>query len=256
MLILYILLHTKDSNDINIKPNTPLLPSYGKTKLQFLISSELHNFFKSTQLRVPSCLRRSTTIWNKRIVKSIAFLCRYLMYSGLLLKCISSVNKALAYSFLKSKKQSINNFYKDETYLLDKKRTNTIKYGLNSRRHWQIFSYLNYKLYLLKPLFYFYIYKVDKQIYKNSRGKSGKYTFLWKYVQPAKRMNLIVNQLAKDIRFNSHKNFHKKIHNSILRHLSSIKLTFTYKSIRFSNNYVFLNAKSTLLKNYRTVKSS
>jgi len=30
----------------------------------------------------------------------------------------------------------------------------------------------------LKPLFHFYVYKVDKQIYKNSRGKSGKYTFL------------------------------------------------------------------------------
>ena len=27
-------------------------------------------------------------------------------------------------------------------------------------------------------LFSFYIYKVDKQIYKNSRGKSGKYTFV------------------------------------------------------------------------------
>ena len=27
-------------------------------------------------------------------------------------------------------------------------------------------------------IFSFYIYKVDKQIYKNSRGKSGKYTFV------------------------------------------------------------------------------
>ena len=27
-------------------------------------------------------------------------------------------------------------------------------------------------------LFSFYIYKVDKQIYKNSRGRSGKYTFV------------------------------------------------------------------------------
>jgi hypothetical protein len=27
-------------------------------------------------------------------------------------------------------------------------------------------------------VFSFYIYKVDKQIYKNSRGKSGKYTFV------------------------------------------------------------------------------
>ena len=30
----------------------------------------------------------------------------------------------------------------------------------------------------LKPLFHFYIYRVNKKIYKNSRGKSGKYTFI------------------------------------------------------------------------------
>jgi len=30
----------------------------------------------------------------------------------------------------------------------------------------------------LKPVFHFYIYNVNKKIYKNSRGKSGKYTFL------------------------------------------------------------------------------
>jgi len=30
----------------------------------------------------------------------------------------------------------------------------------------------------LKPLFSFYIYKIDKNIYKNTRGKSGKFTFL------------------------------------------------------------------------------
>lgn len=30
----------------------------------------------------------------------------------------------------------------------------------------------------LDILFSFYIYKVDKHIYKNSRGKSGKFTFI------------------------------------------------------------------------------
>ena len=30
----------------------------------------------------------------------------------------------------------------------------------------------------INPLFSFYVYKVDKAIYKNSRGRSGKYTFI------------------------------------------------------------------------------
>lgn len=40
-------------------------------------------------------------------------------------------------------------------------------------------------------LFSFYVYKVDKSIYKNSRGKSGKFTFVWKYVAPYKRSLLV-----------------------------------------------------------------
>ena len=32
------------------------------------------------------------------------------------------------------------------------------------------------------PMFSFYIYKVDKKIFKNTRGKSGKFTFIWKYI--------------------------------------------------------------------------
>jgi hypothetical protein len=30
----------------------------------------------------------------------------------------------------------------------------------------------------LEPTFSFYIYKVDKKIFKNTRGKSGKFTFI------------------------------------------------------------------------------
>ena len=52
------------------------------------------------------------------------------------------------------------------------------------------------------------------------------------------------------------KKLSKKIVSSILRHINSTQNTFTHKSIRFSNNYAFLNSKTTLLKNYRTVKSS
>jgi hypothetical protein len=50
----------------------------------------------------------------------------------------------------------------------------------------QIFKRFNY-------LFSFYIYKVDKKIYKNSRGKSGKHTFVWKYIAPYKRNLLIMH---------------------------------------------------------------
>ena len=108
----------------------------------------------------------------------------------------------------------------------------------------------------LKPLFHFYIYKVDKQIYKNSRGKSGKYTFLWKYIQSFKRSNFLISKLSKDIRFDVAKTFKSRLKSSVLVYSNSISKTLIYKSIRFSNNYVFLNSKNTLLQSYKTTKSA
>ena len=50
------------------------------------------------------------------------------------------------------------------------------------------------------PIFSFYIYKVDKQIFKNTRGKSCKYTFIWKYVTQYKRVFIAMYWLLKELR--------------------------------------------------------
>jgi hypothetical protein len=51
-----------------------------------------------------------------------------------------------------------------------------------------------------QPLFTLYIYKVSKSIYKNTRGKSGKFMFTWKYVPVYKRLFLISSWLIKELR--------------------------------------------------------
>jgi hypothetical protein len=48
------------------------------------------------------------------------------------------------------------------------------------------------------PMFSFYIYKVDKKIFKNTRGKSGKFTFI--YVSQYKRNFLVMHWLMKELR--------------------------------------------------------
>lgn len=50
------------------------------------------------------------------------------------------------------------------------------------------------------PIFSFYIYKVDKKIFKNTRGKSGKYTFIWKYVAPYKRFFLVLLWFIRELK--------------------------------------------------------
>jgi len=51
-----------------------------------------------------------------------------------------------------------------------------------------VFSFFFKELVTILPIFSLYIYKVDKFIYKNTRGKSGKFTFIWKYITPYKRL--------------------------------------------------------------------
>lgn len=257
-----ILFHVDNSSKLKLTNTTyitdelNLRGSYGKSNLYFLRVSELKTYFNAIALKIPSCLNNSSTILSKRVTRSIAFLCRYLMYSGLLLKCVAILNKVLSHFFLESLQVISHSFCNDRTFILNKKKKFSLAPASNNLQFLKVYNYINYKLLSLKPIFYFYIYKVDKQIYKNSRGKSGKYTFLWKYIQPAKRVNLITRQLSKDIQYNSGKSLEIRAFNSILKHLNSTKSTFTYKSIRFSNNYAFLNSKTTLLKNFKTVKST
>ena len=91
-----------------------------------------------------------------------------------------------------SNKQILSKNLKLQSLELDE--FNYIKYtNLVKSSDFAINSILNQNFKKFNYLFSFYIYKVDKQIYKNSRGRSGKYTFVWKYVAPYKRHFLILH---------------------------------------------------------------
>ena len=101
-------------------------------------------------------------------------------------------------------------------------------------------------------LFSFYIYKVDKQIYKNSRGKSGKYTFVWKYVAPYKRNFLIMHWLSKEVRISSGKTLQERLDNVLKNFVFNPHTTWIWKIKKFSLNYVYFNLRRTLGETYRT----
>jgi hypothetical protein len=111
------------------------------------------------------------------------------------------------------------------------------------------------EIHALKPVFHFFIHKVDKQIYKNSRGKSGKYSFTWKYIPVFKRRNFLTHKLCKEIKLDASKSFLHKILSCFSRHAGGEKRTLVSKTIKFTNNYLFFNHRSTILQNYRTIKS-
>lgn len=104
----------------------------------------------------------------------------------------------------------------------------------------------------INPIYSFYVYKVDKAIYKNSRGKSGKYTFIWKYLPPYKRRQLALSWIAKEIKMQQGRNLNDRINATIDSIAFNPSSLFINKVQAFSTNYVYRNARKSLCETYRT----
>ena len=105
----------------------------------------------------------------------------------------------------------------------------------------------------LLPIFSLYIYKVDKNIYKNTRGKSGKFTFLWKYVARYKRPLWVMYWLYKEIKIQQSKSFVSRIENILVNLIRNPQQLWAWKIRKFSLIYVYRNARTTLAESYVTV---
>jgi hypothetical protein len=101
-------------------------------------------------------------------------------------------------------------------------------------------------------MFSYFIYSVDKNIRKFSRGKSGKYTFIWKYIPFYKRNYLVMRWIAKDIKFNQNKKFQERIANILFVLNYTPNKSFAWKSKLFSHNYVFKNFRKSLMSTLKT----
>jgi len=101
------------------------------------------------------------------------------------------------------------------------------------------------------PLFTFYVRKVDKKIRKHSRGKSGKYLIVWKYIPEYKRFYLALRWFLKDLKFYREKTFTERLTRALHTLLTTPEQTFLAKLRKFSHLFVFQNFKKTLLKTLR-----
>ena len=102
-------------------------------------------------------------------------------------------------------------------------------------------------------IFSYFIKKIDKNIRKYSRGKSGKYTFTWKYIPFYKRINFLFRFLIKDVKFNFNKKFDKRILNLLYIIFFNFESTFIWKSKSFSYNFIFKKFKSSLMLNFKNI---
>ena len=103
----------------------------------------------------------------------------------------------------------------------------------------------------IEPVFNFYVYKVNKSKRKNSRGKTGKYTLLWKYITPFKRLYLTFRWLLRDIKFQKAKNFETRFYKFWQILHTNLFGSLAYQVKTFSHKFIFQNYRRTLMSSLR-----
>lgn len=103
----------------------------------------------------------------------------------------------------------------------------------------------------LTPAFHLYIYKVNKSKRKNSRGKSGKYTLIWKYIAPFKRLYLTFRWLIKDLKLQKADTFEERCYKLWQLVGENLENSQVYKAKKFSHKYVFRNYRQTLMSSFK-----
>jgi len=245
-----------------------IIPNY----FMYLNTSTFKLFFQKQQVNIPTIFKQSKSLYRETNEIFILKFNNYILRSGKLLKNVNIFNTVLweiffnvtNITFTTIPYNIIKNISKTK-FILDSSLYYYKGYSLNNMQASELFTNsknyttvnkLLYKTFKkLKPLFSFYIYKIDKNIYKNTRGKSGKFTFLWKYVAPYKRLFLVLSWLAKELRAKTGQTFSKRLYNLISDILFDTKTLWPFKIKQFSHNYIYKNCRRTLAESYITVKN-
>ena len=212
-------------------------------------------FFNSNYIDVPECFSINKSI--KRNINSTELIkfSNMLMRKGRKIHCLNLLNTSLS-NIENSKSLNDTKLNRLSYLLLNENLLNTksVNLNLNTQSTLYIRSLLLSNMSLLESIFSFYIYKVKKKIYKNTRGKSGKNTFIWKYVPSFKRLKLVMYWLSKDVRSRQGLKYRIRLTNLLTDLIFNYKTTTAYKVKKFSHNYVYKYSKTTLGTTFRTSK--
>ncbi len=247
----------------------------------YLKNSSFIKFFINNMIDVPICFKKSHSLKTKNFELPLLKFSNFLMKKGKKEKTFRLIFNAFRLFFKNIKLEKIKNQQNCFSWLNLYFFTSNLFWYYNSfeQNNWNflaetnlplnnndIFLYnlksLNASLFLknylysllskVSPVFSYFIYSVDKNIRKFSRGKSGKYTFIWKYIAPYKRINLAMRWIVKDIKFFQSQTFTERFDKTLFNLLTSPEKSFAWKSKIFSHNYVFKNFRKNLMISLKT----
>lgn len=259
-----------------------LLDHYGEHEsiddFEYLKDRTFTSFFRNNTIDVPRCFSKTKSVRRPLNQIDLLKLNNYLMRDGKRLKVFKHLTTALWAIFSDYKIQNIKTYktslswrdlfltfnyaiYTSEQHkilpLINEELTTyghtMLPIGKFIEDEWNLNTLIFKNMYQMLPLFSFYIYKVDKKIFKNTRGKSGKFTFIWKYITPYKRLFLVMHWLLKELRVKPGRSLHDRLDATFRTLWLSPEKTWMWKVRKFSHNYVYRNSRKTLAESYRTV---
>lgn len=247
----------------------------------YIRNSSFINFFLNNMIDVPVCFKKSNSLRVKNFELPLLKFSNFLMWEGKREKIVRTLFNSFRSFFnffkfnkLKNSSELIDwfslylltnnfnfNFFNNILFKFNYNFDNPlyINYSNNILDNEKTFNFTfflkNYLYFLLSkvsPVFSYFIYSVDKNIRKYSRGKSGKYTFIWKFIAPYKRIKLSTRLIVKDVKFYQSRKFQERLVKTFENLYFSPEKSFSWKSKIFSHNYVFKNFRKTLMSSLRT----
>jgi hypothetical protein len=251
-------------------------PKHVVHKYLFFRKSTITSFFSINLVDMPICFKKSKSLYNTTFEIPLFKFLNLLMRRGQRTQALKFVTKGFNSIFLQLYSKysttlmnwsflykTLNNLnfqtinsnlgFKNqaELYLDQKTELNGDKYLINP----QVTTF-NKFLFLLEkyfPIFSFSIKRVNKGLRKNSRGKSGKYTVMWKYVPVYKRLYITMRWFLKDLKFQKNSSIEARF-SQILEHLFlTPERSFLHNVRYFTHRYVFKHFKKTLVRSLKSV---
>lgn len=232
--------------------NTGTLINSFKSNFTYLRINLFNLFFSKSKVEVPKPLLNLKTLINPINQVTVFKFNNYLMLHGLFLKSLLSLNLAWhnSQTILNTSTLKQLNWWRIYSHIiysnyntLEKHTNNTLKYFLN-----KFFK-------KIQPIFTLYIYKINKNIYKNTRGKSGKFMFVWKYVPVYKRLFIVSTWLIKELRVLPQKSLKARLTQLIINVYKNPLKTWPNRVKVFSYNYIYKNCYKTLASTYMSTKA-
>ena len=211
-------------------------------------------FFGNINIDIPKNLigLGSLTRVNNQVI--ITKLISNLMVNGNFLNLVKKLN--ISYNTVLS--LYFNNFTYQNNYLyLIKSLGNYKNLHILSKKNKETFSinfFISNFIRKNSSIYSIYIYRINKAIFKNTRGKSGKFMFVWKYIPVYKRLFIVISWLLRELSVINQRKLTLRLHKLLLNIINSPNNTWVSRIKHFSHNYVYNNYRKTLVNSYISSK--